>query len=149
MTHRLVLALVGATVTFSPGVSPATDVRSRGAIILSVTNLEDATGTLHCALFDRSDGFPGEPKKARARVRSKPIDGRGECRFEGVQAGRYAVALWHDVDDDGQLDSNFLGIPQEPVGATNNATGSFGPPSFDDAAFTFEPPTFRQAVRLN
>ena len=55
-------------------------------------------------------------------------------RFEGLKAGRYAVAMYHDVDGDESLDTNMLGIPREPYGFSNNAVGRFGPPSFDDAA---------------
>jgi uncharacterized protein (DUF2141 family) len=59
------------------------------------------------------------------------------------------VAVWHDADGDGELDSNFLGLPREPVGASNNATGRFGPPSFDDAAFDYRSATLRQTIRVN
>jgi uncharacterized protein (DUF2141 family) len=39
---------------------------------------------------------------------------------------------------DGELDSNFLGIPTEDYGFSNNARGTFGPADYDDAKFLFE-----------
>lgn len=34
------------------------------------------------------------------------------------------------------MDSNFLGIPKEDYGCSNNATGFMGPPKYNDAKFT-------------
>ena len=52
----------------------------------------------------------------------------------GIQPGAYAVKVFHDVNSNGQLDFNLLGIPREPYGFSNNARGRFGPPDFKDAA---------------
>jgi uncharacterized protein (DUF2141 family) len=51
-----------------------------------------------------------------------------------VAPGRYAVIAHHDRDDDGRVNTNWLGIPIEGVGVSRNATGRFGPPGFDDVA---------------
>lgn len=59
------------------------------------------------------------------------------CDFSGVASGTYAVAVFHDENSNGKLDTNFLGIPREGVGASNDAQGHFGPPKFDAAAFRF------------
>jgi uncharacterized protein (DUF2141 family) len=50
--------------------------------------------------------------------------------------GTYAIGVFHDVNGNNSLDTNFLGIPKEQYGFGNDATGSFGPPSFNDAAIT-------------
>jgi len=54
--------------------------------------------------------------------------------FQGLGAGRYAVAVYQDENRNGKLDKNFLGMPTEPYGFSNDARGSMGPPSFDAAA---------------
>jgi uncharacterized protein (DUF2141 family) len=51
---------------------------------------------------------------------------------------KYAVAVYHDVNDNKKLDKNFWGIPKEGYGFTNNARGTFGSPSFDDAAILLD-----------
>ncbi|MCC5825027.1 DUF2141 domain-containing protein [Alkalimonas sp.] len=51
--------------------------------------------------------------------------------------GRYAIQVFQDLDSNGKLRTNWLGIPREPVGTSNNATGRMGPPKFDDASFEF------------
>lgn len=55
--------------------------------------------------------------------------------FEDLDPGVYGVTMWHDVDGDGELRSNVMGIPREPLGYANDARGRFGPPGFDDWSF--------------
>ena len=49
----------------------------------------------------------------------------------------YAVSVVYDEDGNGKLNTGFLGIPSDPVGFSNNAKGTFGPPSFYKASFAF------------
>ena len=51
-------------------------------------------------------------------------------------AGRFGATAIHDENANGVLDTNFLGIPREGVGASNDAKGSFGPPNFADMQFS-------------
>ena len=53
-----------------------------------------------------------------------------------VRAGGFGATAIHDENANGVLDTNFLGIPREGVGASNDAKGSFGPPSFSDMRFS-------------
>jgi uncharacterized protein (DUF2141 family) len=63
--------------------------------------------------------------------------GTAASSFADVQPGTYAIAVFHDENSNGKLDSNFIGIPREGTGASNNAKGHMGPPKFDDAAFRY------------
>ena len=56
--------------------------------------------------------------------------------FSNLTTGEYALAIYHDENSNGKLDSNFLGMPTEDYVFSNYATGNFGPPSFEDAKFT-------------
>lgn len=71
------------------------------------------------------------------REASALIDAAGGSAlvFVDLPAGSYAVSIIYDRDADGELDTNFLGIPTEPFGFSNNATALFGPPSWQDANF--------------
>jgi uncharacterized protein (DUF2141 family) len=65
-----------------------------------------------------------------------PIDKNSSvCAFRPVPAGTYAVACFHDENGNGKLDTGLFGIPKEGVCASNGATGTLGPPSFNDAKF--------------
>jgi uncharacterized protein (DUF2141 family) len=52
--------------------------------------------------------------------------------------GSYAIQVYHDTDSNNELKTNWIGIPREPVGISNNAKGKMGPPSFKDAVFVFD-----------
>jgi uncharacterized protein (DUF2141 family) len=53
-----------------------------------------------------------------------------------VVPGQYAIRLFHDVNGNGELDTNPFGIPIEPFAFSNNARGRFGPAGWADAVFT-------------
>jgi len=45
-----------------------------------------------------------------------------------------------DADNDGKMNTGFMGISTEKVGFSNNARGRFGPSRFDDAVFELSAP---------
>ena len=107
-------------------------------IHVEISGLHNDKGQVLCALFSSSSGFPKNSGKAAAHVESEISHGQAVCEFPGMTAGTYAVSVFHDENSNGKLDANFLGIPREGVGASNNARGHLGPPKFDAAAFHFE-----------
>lgn len=103
--------------------------------------------TLYIAVHSSPDDFPVRDAKAikRATVATGPVT---RLVISGIPAGEYAVAVYADLNGNGELDSNFIGIPREPVGISNNAKGRFGPPKFADAAFRVGDGMTRQAITL-
>jgi uncharacterized protein (DUF2141 family) len=67
---------------------------------------------------------------------------------KGLPPGSYALAAYHDRNNNGKLDSNRLGMPLEPYAFSNNARGILGPPSFGDARFQIVGPQTQIEVRL-
>ena len=67
-----------------------------------------------------------------------------QVTFETLPKGMYTLAVFHDVNGNGKLDKNYLGIPTEPYGFSNNARGMFGPPSEKDQLFTIERETIHE-----
>jgi uncharacterized protein (DUF2141 family) len=61
----------------------------------------------------RQDGFPKKGDKALAHAISSISDRRAVCEFPGVNAGTYAISVFHDENSNGKLDTNFMGIPRE------------------------------------
>ncbi|BCS30844.1 hypothetical protein TBR22_A00440 [Luteitalea sp. TBR-22] len=93
-------------------------------------------GAVEVALFDQAPAFPKDPEKAVARQRVSIVGGSATVAFRNLGPGTYAVSAYHDVNGNGRMDTNFIGIPKEPTGASNDAKGRMGPPSFKDAQFT-------------
>lgn len=113
------------------------DSPAENFIQVDVTGLRNDQGQVLCALFTSAEDFPKNYAHAVVRARSAIVRGRASCEFRGVAPGTYAVSVFHDENSNGKLDTNFLGIPREGVGASNNARGHLGPPRFADAAFAF------------
>jgi uncharacterized protein (DUF2141 family) len=68
---------------------------------------------------------------------SAPIlDGRCTITLDDLAPGEYAISVLHDENGNGKPDTNFLGIPKEGIGTSNNAKGRLGPPAYADCTFT-------------
>ena len=65
-----------------------------------------------------------------------------------IPFGEYAIKAFHDEDRDDEIDMNFLGIPVESYGFSNNVRGIFGPPSFDKAKFLFNVDSLAIEIKL-
>ncbi len=105
----------------------------------NITNLRSARGHCYVTLFDTATGFPYQAQRA---LRRQVVSIRGQVcrfRFEGLRAGRYALAVFHDENDNGRLDKNALGLPTEGYAFSNNPRLRLGPPSFATARFLVGP----------
>jgi len=58
-----------------------------------------------------------------------------EVTIENIPPGEYAISIFHDENDNGKLDTNFIGIPKEPYGFSNNPVIKLRPPTFMEAKF--------------
>lgn len=108
---------------------------SQNVIHVDVIGLHSDRGQVRCALFSSAADFPKKANQALAHATSEISGGRATCQFQNVPSGVYAASVFHDENSNGKLDTNFVGIPREGVGASNNAKGHFGPPKFSAAAF--------------
>lgn len=79
---------------------------------------------------DRNDELPSY-KSARVNI----VNGKAQYLFRSVPQGEYAIKIFHDQNDNQHLDKGFLGIPTEDYGFSNNVSGTFGPPDYDEAMF--------------
>ena len=101
-------------------------------ITITVSNLDSNAGQVLVGLYaDKSEFLKSAYKQQRASITNQGC----EVVFEDVPTGVYAVSFVHDVNNNNKLDMNFLGIPKEDYGCSNNAKGFMGPPSWDDAKF--------------
>jgi len=119
-----------------PGGAPS----GQGVLIVQVAGFENNTGNARLLLFDSSGKkhFPSQDDKAYIK-KVQPIQAnKAVFILEGLPYGDYAISVHHDENADGEVNTNWLGIPKEGLGASNDAKGSFGPPSFDKARVTLD-----------
>jgi uncharacterized protein (DUF2141 family) len=120
-----------------------------GAVRLEITNVQSTEGQLLVALFRAEDGYPDEPDKAYRKALVPPVVGTTVWTFDGLPAGTYAAFVVHDENMNQQCDLKWpIPMPKEPVGATRDAKGSFGPPKFKDASFTVGAAATTQRFKL-
>ena len=131
----VLVALLVPTVRGAPqSPSPTTNI-----IHVQIDGLRNDKGQVFCSLYSSADGFPKDAEKAMAHTTAAIRNKQAVCEFVGIAPNAtYAVSVFHDENSNGKLDTNFMGIPREGVGASNGAKGHFGPPKFDAAAFRFQ-----------
>ncbi len=119
-------------------------------IHVKVLNIRNSTGTVDCALFDSPDGFPIEALRSAMNamvIKIRKTEAR--CDFEDIPPGTYALAVIHDENMNGKLDTNWIGIPKEGYGFSNDAKGMFGAPSFSAARFQYDGGTLDLTISLH
>jgi uncharacterized protein (DUF2141 family) len=109
-------------------------------LTVNLKGFKSDKGAVEVALFDQAAAFPTKPEKAIVKQRAPITGGTATVEFRDLKPGTYAVSAYHDVNNNGKMDANFIGIPKEPTGASNDAKGRMGPPSFKDARFTLNAP---------
>lgn len=112
---------------------------------VTIRNIREAKGVIRIALFTNEEDFL---KKVELRKVVKAEGKEITVIFENLNPGDYAVSAIHDENENGELDSNIVGIPKEGFAFGNNAMGTFGPPSFDKAKVTLEKNDEKQIVDL-
>lgn len=115
-------------ILFLPVITWAQKPVSTVDITVKFPNLTEEKGTVFAQLFDENQKvYTGKTVEVRANF--------VQITFHQVPAGKYAVRAFHDIDNDGEMNANWMGIPTEPYGFSNNARGKFGPPSFSAQLF--------------
>ena len=99
-------------------------------IHLKVSGQKSDEGHYLVAVYRDAESFL-DSKKAVREVKVTTAEGKAGFTLSDLAPGTYAIAVIQDKNDNGKLDTNFLGIPKEPLGASNNAPLRFGPPKFD------------------
>ena len=102
-----------------------------------VNNIQSGAGNVMLGLFYSAASFPkAVAKGTQAPASARDAAGRVTLVLRDLAPGQYAFSAYHDLNGNGQLDNNLMGLPTEPYGFSNNARGSFGPPSFQAASIT-------------
>jgi uncharacterized protein (DUF2141 family) len=108
-----------------------------GIIAVEIIGVENDDGQVFIGLFNNSDGFPDKGKEYKGGF-IKPKTGTFRYTFTEIPNGDYAIAIFHDSNTNGRLDKNFLGIPKEGYGFSENATAFMSAPGFEKAKFTLD-----------
>ena len=111
------------------------------SVTVKVNNIKKK-GEIHLAIYDDANVFEndnGEKGGATNGIIQGVIEdvkiGSVTYTFE-LPDGTYVIGIFVDKNYNNKMDRNLFGVPKEQFGFSNDATGNFGPPSFEDASFT-------------
>ena len=130
-----VLALLGAVSGLS--------VQAQDCATVEVRNVRPGQGSLMIAAYAGADSYGKKPVTAIRLPAGEAVMSFQLC---GLSGNDLALMLFQDLDSDGMMGRNLMGLPTEPYGFSNNARGSFGPPSFQAASVAL--PTQGLAIEL-
>jgi uncharacterized protein (DUF2141 family) len=106
-----------------------------GIIAVEIMGVVGEDGQIFIGLFHNNDGFPDKGKEYKG-VFVKAKNGTLNYTFTEIPTGDYAIAIFHDSNENGKLDKNLLGIPKEGYGFSEDATAIMSTPAFEEAKFT-------------
>lgn len=116
-------------------------------IVVQISNLERGRGSVNVALFRTAEDFTDNPYKT-LRQQVKTGQSGASLTFENVSPGTYAIAVYQDLNENGELDTNFVGIPKEPYGFSNNYRPTMSAPSFEKAKFALNGDKVVQQIKI-
>lgn len=106
-----------------------------GAILVRVSDVRSGSGNVAAVLYGANPLDFLKKGRKLARVRVPARKGRVEVCLAVPRPGIYAIAVYHDENDNKKFDRSWIGLPLEDYGFSNNPTLILGPPTHEDAAF--------------
>jgi uncharacterized protein (DUF2141 family) len=128
-----VVALALASLLTAPSAVAQTPAPATTVVTLTLENVRHRDGVLRAEL--RTENAWSRGKRFMGVEMATPAKGPVVLQFKDVPPGRYAVRLFQDRNSDGELQTNFVGLPSEPWGMSNNPSLMRGAPTFAAAAF--------------
>lgn len=98
---------------------------------IQIEGIKSEKGKILYSLFSSKSGFPGDSQQAIKKGIVNIEKNHANIEID-LPSGEYAIILFHDEDDNNELETNFIGFPKEGVGNSNNHRGI---PSFKKSVF--------------
>ncbi|WP_026838338.1 DUF2141 domain-containing protein [Gillisia sp. JM1] len=114
------------------------DQEANYSLTIKVENLRNSKGVVQYAIYNKDGSFPDEKYEKYFRKGIAEISkNRSTLTFNDLPAGKYAVSILHDENENGIIDKKFLvPLPNEGVGISNyESIGLFNRPNFSKASF--------------
>jgi len=125
-----------------------TNHTGKSSIKVVVKGIKPVKGNVGILIFTAKDGFPGDERKAFKQSVIPVESNQVEQVYHDLPPGKYAVAIIHDANGNRKLDTNFMGIPKEGYGVSNNIVNMFGPPGFEESSFVLKSGVFTTEIKV-
>ena len=115
-------------------------------ITVNMTGIPTEKGVVMIGLYSEDTFMKAKPEYSAT---SKIEDQKATCVFKDIPAGEYAVAVFHDENENQRMDFNSNGMPNEAYGSSNNKFNPFGPPQWNDSKFKVENKSVSIDIKMN
>lgn len=123
------------------------EAQESGQLSVRATAEHSSSGVLRVRIARDGDEYAGESEA----YLEDAVPMRGTSRtvtFDNVEPGEYAVAVYLDEDENGELNTNLFGVPKEPIGFSRNPRIGMSRPNFSETVFDYPGGQFTVDVRL-
>ena len=119
----------------------------KSQLIIEITNIKDIKGRIEFGLYDDPNVFLSETEQYKV-LYLPVVENTVVITIDSLPIGTYAISLMHDLNSDGDMESNFFHIPQEPYGFSNNFHPRFSKPDFEDCQFYYDGESLELTIEL-
>jgi uncharacterized protein (DUF2141 family) len=102
---------------------------------VKVPNLKNTEAPIYMAIYKNNEDFL-DTQKMFTGTMVRPMGDKEATLQMQLPKGEYAVAIFQDINGNGELDTNILGIPKEPYGFSKNFKPVFSAPKFKECSIT-------------
>jgi uncharacterized protein (DUF2141 family) len=137
---------IDSTVTTKPNTTMSADttpnttkepVKSTKPLTVVIENLGSETAPVEISIYGTENKFPS-PKDQLKVFRFTPKGPTLTATLPGITYGEYAIATYQDMDGDGKIGKNMIGIPTDPYGFSKNYRPTVKAPNFKDCSFKYD-----------
>jgi uncharacterized protein (DUF2141 family) len=136
-----VVALLVVSSVLARPQSPGPPTSACCTLTIVVEGMSSDEGNLGVLVFNGPKGWPEDRQEALKDIAVPAVKGTQILKVPGLSPGKYAVALIHDVNKNHKLDKNFIGVPKEQWGMSNNPHATIKAPPIEKAMFSVDKDT--------
>jgi uncharacterized protein (DUF2141 family) len=148
MVNPLRISVLFLTLLGISGLPLSVQAVSQDSLSINISGLKSTRGQLCLSLYNKPESFPMSPEKSLQTQCVKITQNPMRVSFKNLASGYYAIAVLHDTNADGRADRNFMGLPMEGFGFSQNPTVSTTAPKFSQAAVKVESPNTSISIQM-
>ena len=108
-----------------------------GVLMVEVSGLKNESGNIYIAVYNSdSTWLSDETVMLKGLDIDEALEGDLVRTELELPLGEYALSVFYDRNGNGKMDTNFIGMPKEPIALSNDAVAKLGPPKYEDAVFS-------------
>ena len=122
---------------------------STGKLVIDISGFPSSDGFAMVAVNNSEESYKGGEDTAVAKTKTLLVDRKVQVIFTNLPYGWYGVSIYHDENNNGEMDKNAMGIPKEAYAFSNNAKGFFGKPAYKKIKFELNSAEKQIAIKMD